>query len=177
MTPVHAKLVDDLLQQFFERANEQIHVCGFYLKGGPPNPEKLRSGPIGQHLVAIAEYGEGHSYLLEREDQDIRTSIAIVKRAFLGDVLSKEYRLPPKFHQTPLGNMINDALLRFYQEQGQLLAIGTLRERFGVKRQTIHLWIEEGRITPAYLSNGETRFFLPDVERLEENRAPKNSSD
>jgi hypothetical protein len=176
MTPVHAKLVDDLLQQFFKRTAEQAQACGFFMKNAP-TPQSLRSGPIGQHLIAIAEYGEGHPYLLDHEGQDVRNSIAIVKWAFLGDVLSKGFRLPPKFHQTPLGNLINDALLRFYQEQGQLLAIGALRERFAVKRQTIHLWIEEGLLTPAYLSNGETRFFLPDVEHLEERRGSKNGDD
>ena len=174
MTPTHTKLVDDLLQQFLDRTIEHTEACGFLMEH-PPSPVTLRRSPIGQHLIAIVDYGEGHPYRLDHED--VRASIAVVKRAFFGDPTSKGFRLPPKFHLTPLGDLINDALLRFYLEQGpgQLLAIGVLRERFGVKRQTVHLWIEQGLITPAYLKNGETRFYLLDVEHLQQIRGPKDN--
>jgi hypothetical protein len=166
MTPMHEKLIDELLQRFLRRMDEQVRRGGLQINQPPPL-EKLRASPIGQHLSVLARYAEGYSFTSSPEWRDIRDSIAEVNRAFFGNPLSKAFHLPPQFHLTPLGQLINDAMVRFYKEQGQLVAIGTLRERFQVRRQTIHQWIDRGLITPVYV-NGETRFFLPDVERLHE---------
>jgi hypothetical protein len=167
MTPTHERLIDELLQQFFRRADEQIRRCGLQINQPPPL-EKLRTSTIGQHLSVLAQYAEGYNFSPSKDWRDVRDSIAEVQRAFFGHPLTKTYQLPPQFHLTPLGQLINDAMVRFYRQQGpsQLVAIGALRERFQVRRQTIHQWVARGLITPVYV-NGETRFFLPDVERLQ----------
>ncbi len=171
MTPMHQQLVDELLQQFFRRTDEQAQKCGLHISQ-PPALEKLRSSLIGQHLTIIAKYIEGSSFPESQHWHDIRDSINEVKRAFFGNPLTSTFYTPPKFHLTPLGRFLNDALVRFYKEQGPgtLLVIGALIERFQVKRQTIHQWISDGLITPVYI-DGTTRFYQPDVERLQLVRA------
>ena len=171
MTPMHEKLIDELLQRFFRRADEQVRRCGLQINQPPPL-EKLRASPIGQHLIVLAQYAEGHNFTPNANWSDVRDSIAEINRAFFGNPLAKAHQLPPQFHLTPLGQLINDAMVRFYREQGQLVAIGVLRERFQVRRQTIHQWVNAGRITPVYV-NGETRFFLPDVEKLQQPQRKK----
>jgi hypothetical protein len=163
---MHERLIDELLQHFFRRTDEQVQRCGLQINQPPPL-EKLRASPIGQHLIVLARYAEGYNFTANPSWHDIRDSIAEINRAFFGNPLAKTHQLPPQFHLTPLGQLINDAMVRFYREQGpgQLVAIGALRERFQVRRQTIHQWVARGLITPVYW-NGETRFFLPDVERL-----------
>jgi hypothetical protein len=174
MTPIHERLVDELLQQFFRRSNEHTSLCGLGRKQ-PPTPEQLRASPIGQHIMAIAQFAEGHSYPASGEWHDVRDSIAVIHRAFFGNPLDKTFYLPPpKLHLTPLGQLLNDALVRFYRSQGPgtLLPIGNLMERFQVSRQTIHQWIEDRKITPVYV-DGTTRFYLPDVERLQQQIPPR----
>lgn len=167
MTPTHERLIDELLQHFSRRMDEQVRLGGLQIKQ-PPGREQLRASPVGQHLTVIAQYAEGYTYPASQEWHDVRDSIAVINRAFFGNPLSNATQIPDRFHLTPLGQLINDALVRFYKAQGagQLVAIGALRERFQVRRQTIHQWIARGLITPVYV-NGETRFFLPDVERLQ----------
>jgi hypothetical protein len=51
-----------------------------------------------------------------------------------------------------------------------------MQARFHVKRQTIHQWIADNRIFPVYI-DGTTRFYLPDVEKLEKWREEKQGSE
>jgi hypothetical protein len=179
MTPIHERLIDALLQRLSRRVEELLLGSSHLQKAQIqlPEPQQLRSSPIGQHLIAIARYVEGYPYP-GPEKQDVRASITAVSRAFYGDLFTTNaFRFPPKFHRTPLGKLINEALVRFYTEQrpGQLLTIGTMQERFQVKRQTIHQWIGESKIFPVYI-DGTTRFYLPDVEQLQKRREIKQKS-
>ena len=180
MTPIHERLIDALLQRLIRRVEELLLGSGYLQKklAQLPEPQQLRSSPIGQHLIAIARYVEGYPYP-GPDNQDVRVSITVVSRAFYGDLFTTNaFRFPPKFHRTPLGQLINEALVRFYTEQrpGQLLTIGAMQERFQVKRQTIHQWIAESKIFPVYI-DGTTRFYRPDVEKLQQRRESKQKSD
>jgi hypothetical protein len=179
MTPIHERLVDALLQRLSRRVEELLLGSSHPQKTQIqlPEPQQLRSSPIGQHLIAIARYVEGYPYP-GPDNQDVRASITVVSRAFYGDLFSTNaFRFPPKFHRTPLGKLINEALVRFYTEQrpGQLLTIGAMQQRFQVKRQTIHQWIGESKIFPVYI-DGTTRFYQPDVEQLQKRRDIKQQS-
>ena len=177
MTPIHERLIDALLQRLVRRLEELLQGSGYRQKTQIPEPQQLRSSPIAQHLIAIARYVEGYPY--PSDSQDVRASITMVCRAFYGDPLTPNvFRFPPKFHRTPLGQLINEALVRFYTEQrpGKLLTIGAMQERFHVKRQTIHQWIADNKIFPVYI-DGTTRFYLPDVEKLERWREEKQKNE
>jgi hypothetical protein len=180
MTPIHERLIDALLLQLSRRVEELLLASSYTQKTQIqlPEPQQLRSSPIGQHLIAVARYVEGYPYP-GSDNQDVRVSITVVSRAFYGDLFTTNaFRFPPKFHRTPLGQLINEALVRFYTEQrpGQLLTIGAMQERFQVKRQTIHQWIGESKIFPVYI-DGTTRFYQPDVEQLQKRRKLKQKSD
>jgi predicted DNA-binding transcriptional regulator AlpA len=91
-----------------------------------------------------------------------------VSRFFYGEPFHRtSYRLPEKFHETDLGKLVNEAMLRFYQEErpGQLLTMKDMQQLFGVSRQAVHGWIRDGDILPVWVKN-TTRFYRKDVDRL-----------
>ncbi len=137
--------------------------------------ERLRESPLGLHLAAIFNYTEGYDYPYEA---DVRASVGIITRYLFGDTLSTQrYRLPSKFHRMPLGKEVHAALARFFTEQrpGQLMSMQQMREHFGVKRQTVHQWIEDGLIFAVYIDN-QTHFYRKDVERLATRRTRQSAT-
>ena len=166
MTPTHQRLIDKLLSQIASRTQELLAGMGLRLTREPPI-EELRASPLGQHLANLAHYAEGYS-----ASGDIRESAQYVGRHFFGDPLHRQtFKLPEKFHRTELGALINEAMVRFYEEErpGQLLTMEEMRVLFNVKRQAVHQWIKDGLIVPVYIDNA-SRFYRKDVERLQERR-------
>jgi predicted DNA-binding transcriptional regulator AlpA len=84
------------------------------------------------------------------------------------------FKFPEGFHTTDLGELVNTAMLRFYNEErpGQLLTMKDMRQLFGVTRQAVHRWIRKGEIFPVWVKN-TTRFYRKDVDRLIENQQKK----
>jgi hypothetical protein len=115
---------------------------------------------------------EGYPYPFEG---DVRASAGVVARCLYGDPLAPQgFRLPPKWQRTELGSLIHAAMLRFYEEErpGQLLTVTQMRKLFGVTRQTVHQWIEDGVIFAVY--RGDTPlFYQKEVARLQQVRAHK----
>jgi excisionase family DNA binding protein len=172
MTPTHQKLIDQLLQSADHRARELLTGSGYQL-GREARIEELRKSPLGQHLANLANYSEG--YAVAGDIRDIRGSAQYVSRFFYGEPFHRtSYKLPVKFHETDLGNLVNEAVLRFYQEErpGQLLTMEEMRQLFGVSRQAVHQWIRKGEIFPVWVKN-TTRFYRKDVDRLIENQQKK----
>jgi hypothetical protein len=166
MTPDHQHLVDTLLWHLHRWVEEGVRDCQYPLGKHPPAQtiKQMRSSPIGQHLAALATYAEGYPYPFE---EDVRLSAGIVSRSFFGDPFDpKGSRLPPKFHRTPLGRLINEALSRFFSQErpGTLLSVKEVRRRFGVTRQAAHEWIQEGHLYAVYL-DGSPRIYAQDAER------------
>ncbi len=162
MTPKHQQLVDKLLKLAARRAAELLAGIGSQTREA--RIEDLRVSPLGQHLTNLAMYAEGYSV-----PDDIRGAALFIGRYFYGDPLhSKGFKFPEKFHTMELGTLINDALVRFYEEErpGQLLTMADMRELFRVKRQTVHQWIKAGQIFPVYINNA-SRFYIKDVDRLQ----------
>ncbi len=135
MTPIHQKFIDQMLRSADRRARELFTGLGYQV-GGEARIEGLRISPLGQHLTNLANYAEGYDAA-----GDIRGAAQAVSRFFYGKPFSfhiLSFQLPPKFHQSDLGKLINEAVLRFYEEErpGQLLTMAEMRERFGVTRQS-----------------------------------------
>jgi len=174
MTPTHQRIVDDILARMHARVSELIHHC--QPAGGKrpaePTKEQLRDTLLGQHLAAIAEYVEGYAYPYQG---DVRASTSFVARCLYGEPLAAQgFRLPSKWQRSALGNLAHAALLRFFEEErpGKLLTVTDLRKLFGVRRQTVHQWIEDGIIFAVY--RGDTPlFYQNDVTRLQQVRAHK----
>src|SRR6266516_5944272 len=178
MTPTHQRILDDLLRKTYQRTVELATATNFPVgkRTEEQTIERLRERSLGQHLAAIFNYAEGHDYPYEG---DVRTSAGIITRYLFGDTLSPQrYRLPSKFHRTPLGKEVHAALARFFVEQrpGQLMSMQQMREHFGVKRQTVHQWIEDGLIFAVYIEN-PTHFYRKDVERLATRRTRQSAAD
>jgi hypothetical protein len=125
----------------------------------------LRESPLGVHLAAVDHYLQG----------DLRTSLTFIARCLYSDTLSTSgFRLPLKWQRIPLGKLCHTDLLRFFEEElpDRLLAVADMRKRFGVKRQTVHQWIEDGLIFAVY--RGDTPlFYRNDVNRHQQLRAHK----
>jgi hypothetical protein len=171
MTPLHQQLIDALLSQVQQRTQELITVTALPIGNTKEQTiEQLRQSPLGVHLTAIANYAEGHAYTFATA-HDVRQSIGYVGRAIFGEIEANTYRFPPKFHKMPLGHFINEALARFYREEqpGHLLKVGQVCKRFGVARQTVHEWIEEGRLYATYI-DGLAYLSVQDVERIAQYR-------
>jgi hypothetical protein len=117
------------------------------------------------HLAAVAHYLEG----------DLHTSLTYIARYLYSDPLSiSGFCLPFKWQCTPLGKRCHTDLLLFFEEErpGRLLTVIDMRKRFGVKRQTVHQWIEDGLIFAVY--RGDTLLFSRnDVNRHQQLRAHK----
>ena len=82
------------------------------------------------------------------------------------------FRLPAKWQRSTLGKLVHAALLRFYEEErpGQLLTVREMRQLFGVRRQTVHQWVDDGLLFAIY--RGETPlFYQKDVTRFQQARA------
>jgi len=125
----------------------------------------LRESPLGVHLAAVAHY-------LER---DLRTSLTFIARCLYSDPLSTSgFCLPLKWQHTPLGKRCHTDLLRFFEEErpARLLTVTDMRKRFGVKRQTVHQWIEDGLIFAVYRSDTPL-FYRNDVNWHQQLRAHK----
>lgn len=170
MTPTHQQIVDDILTAMQRRVSELVASCQ---KGRslPEQPiDQLRMSPLGQHLAAIAHYAEGYAY---SSGEDVRHSVVFLVRCLYGNPLAaRGFRLPPKWHRTPLGRLVYAALLRFYEEEQpeQLLTMAQMRQLFGVQRQTVHQWIEDGLLFAIY--RGDTPlFYQKDVEHFQQVRA------
>lgn len=150
--PTHQQIVDTLLERMCRRVSELIRDCYPASKKQPAGPtiEQLRETLLGQHLAAIAHYVEGYPYPYEG---DVRASISFVARCIYGDPLASQgFRLPQKWQRTELGKLVHNAMLRFFDEErpGKLLTVTDMRKLFGVKRQTVHQWIEDGLIFPRH---------------------------
>ncbi len=169
MTPTHQRLIDKLLSQAARRTQELLAGIGLQLTHEPPL-EELRASPLGQHLTNLAHYAEGYSV-----SGDIREAAQYVGRHFFGNPLHRQaFKFPEKFHKTELGALINEAMIRFYEEErpGQLLTMEDMRELFNVTRQAVHQWIDDDLIFPVYIQNA-SRFYRKDVERLQAQRAQR----
>lgn len=170
MTPNHQQIVDAILTAMQRRVSELVAHC----QQGTMLPEQplahLRSSPLGEHLAAIAHYIEGYTYLYEG---DVRASVTFLARCLYGDPLAAQgFRLPPKWQRGALGKLVHASLLRFYEEErpGQLLTVTEMRQLFGVRRQTVHQWIEDGLLFAVY--RGDTPlFYQKDVTRFQQVRA------
>jgi hypothetical protein len=177
MTPKHQRLVDDLLWRVHLRTEELITSTGFRFQPGTREQmgELLRESPFGKHLIGIALYAEGHPYAFEG---DVRVSTGYVSELLFRDPLlqapKNKPHIPIKFHQTELGKLLNDALLRFYQEErpGQLMTITQVRELFSVSRQAVHDWIDQGLLYAIYVE-GKAHFYRKQVEGLQVSRSRK----
>jgi hypothetical protein len=101
--------------------------------------------------------------------------MTFIARCLYGDPLEASgFRLPPKWQRTPLGKLCHAALLRFFEEErpGRLLTVTDMRKRFGVRRQTVHQWIEDGLIVAVYRDDTPL-FYDNDVARFQQARAHK----
>jgi hypothetical protein len=170
MTPKHQAAIDGILQAAHRRTTELVTATAYPLGTQPPvqTLEALRASPLGTHLAALTNYAEGYDYPYRG---DVRESANQVARYLFGDLNSKSIRFPPKFHRTPAGALINDALARFFTEThpGHLLPTADVCERFKVRRQTVHSWVEDGLLFAIYI-DGTARFYQKDIERLAQSR-------
>ena len=175
MTPTHQQIVDDILVRMHKRTRELMQLCLPALKNPLPDAplDLLRETPLGMHLAAIANYEEGYPYPYQQSD--VRASMDFLARCLYGDPLSPQgFRLPQKWQRSPLGALVHSALLRFFEHErpDSLLTVADLRTRFGVKRQSVHQWVEDGLLFAVY--RGDTLLFYDkDVERFQQVRARK----
>jgi hypothetical protein len=187
LTPAHEQVVNVLLKNFFRQTHKHVQVIRYPTgssrssiipKPSPnttqqapePTDEQLRESELAKCLIAIAEYAEGYPYPYQG---DVRNAVNLVLQMMLGISMVQNYFVPPKFHTFPLGKLINEALLRFYrlEKPGQLLTITEVRKRFNVTRQTVHDWVEAGKLWAVRDESGKTLYYAKNVERLQEDRA------
>ncbi len=174
MTPKHQQLVDAILLSMQRRISELVSQCqqtsGKRVAEQPI--ERLRESPLGGHLAAIAHYVEGYAYPYQG---DVRVSADFIARCLYSDPLAPQrYPFPPKWQRSELGKLVHAALLRFFEEErpGNLLTVTDMRKQFGVRRQTVHQWIDDGLIFAVY--RGDTPlFYQKDVTRFQQVRAHK----
>ena len=168
MTPAHRKLVDQTLVAVHNRASELIHAVGYALGKNPPEPsiESVRQSPLGRDLEMVVAYAEGHT----RDEKEVDAAIGRILRIIYGYTLDLEgYKLLKDWQKTPLGELIGEAHTRMFPAK-DLMGTTEVQRAFGVKRQTIYDWVDEGKLT-AYYIHGKQMFYRVQIQHEVEKRA------
>ena len=163
MTPDHRKVIEVTLQFTYSRTAELIKSMAIPPGKNPPayTAEIMWDSPLARDLQAIANYVEG--YQLEQQE-DITLTVQRVARTIFGDTLnSKTFRLPRQFQKTPLGELLYAVYARYFPANAWMKTSEVVK-LYGVKRQTIYDWVEEGRLA-AYYVNGIQMFLRQQVEK------------
>lgn len=161
MTPNHQQLIHNMLQFVYARSIELNNSMAIPRGKNPPQytAEMMWASPLGKDLTAISNYVEGYQI-----QENVTVIIQRVMRALFGNTLSQSgYRPPQGFHKTPLGEMIFAAYTRYYPADAWMRTSEVVK-LYGVKRQTIYDWAEEGKL-PAYYVRGTQMFHRKQVEK------------
>lgn len=167
MTPAHRTLVDQTLVAVHNRTTELINAVNYGLGKNPPERtiEMVRQGPLGRDLELIVLYVEGHQITATEVDPAIQRVLRII----YGYTLNiKGYHLLVGWQKTPLGELIGEAYTRLIAPK-DLMGTAEVQRVFGVKRQTVYDWVDEGKLT-AYYIHGKQMFYRPQIEREAEKR-------
>jgi excisionase family DNA binding protein len=163
MTPDHQQLIENTLQLAYARSLAWLGSMAIPQGTNPPvyTQGMMWNSPLGQDLQAIANSVEGYPV------EDVGESLTRVSRILFGQTLdASDIRLPRDFHKTPLGQLLNDAYTRRYPADAWMRT-SEVQKLFGVKRQTIYDWAEEGKLT-AYHIKGTQMFRRKHVLRFHE---------
>ncbi len=162
MTPDHHQTIENTLISAYARTVEWNNTMKIPQGKNPPQytHEMLWASPLGLDLQAIANYVEGY-----QAPEDITLILARVARALFGHTLNRSgFRLPWKFHHTPLGKMMFAAFARYFPASAWMTT-AEVQRLFGVKRQTVYDWAEEGKLTP-YFVEGKQVYLHEQVEQF-----------
>lgn len=168
MTPGHRQLVDTLLHAVANRTIELITSLNYPLGKNPPQPtiEVARQSQLGRDLEMIVAYVEGHTL----DSKEVDTAIQRVLRIAYGYTLNqKGYKLLKDWQKTPLGELIGEAYTRMIPGK-DLMGTAEVQRVFGVKRQTVYDWVDEGKLV-AYYIHGKQMFYRPSIQKEVEKRA------
>jgi len=170
ITPNHQQLIDDVLQLVLARVNELVPVIGH--SALPPLPlDQMRTSLLAKELRVIARYAEGY----DLGTGTILPAIQDVARLLYPKPMSTSgYHLPSNFHQSPLGEMVNDALARHFPREHRM-TVGEVTKLLSVTRQTVHDWADDDTLMPIY-DRGTLTFEGKQVEELQRRRAARMKS-
>jgi Helix-turn-helix domain len=160
MTPDHQRLIENTLQLAYARSVEWTNSLAVPLDKNLPSStrEMLWKSPLGQDLQTIANYVEGYPV------EAINETVARTVRVLFGQTLSStDIRLPRNFHKMALGQLLFDAYARYYPSDAWM-STSEVQKLFGVKRQSVYDWAEEGKLV-AYHVKGIQKFLRKDVTR------------
>ena len=160
-------IVDTILLAASARRWELEHLLMPHCQQSTPTPwplEELRTSPLGQSLLAIADYAGLGSVSRAR----VKRTIQQVSRALFGDLLSQRYTLPPRLPQTEVGKLFQAAWVRLYRRQ-ELLTPKQAYDLLGIARQTLYDRLSKGKLTPIY-RYGERRFLRSEIEAWQAQR-------
>jgi excisionase family DNA binding protein len=159
MTPDHQQLIHKTLQFAYARSVELDTSMAIPLGNNQYTTDMMWASPLGRDLTAIANYVEGYQI-----QEDITLIIQRVARLLFGHTLSqKGFRLPQQFHKTPLGEMLFAAFARYFPPDAWMRTSEVVK-LYGVKRQTIYDWAEEGKLA-AYYVKGIQVFLRKPIEK------------
>lgn len=170
ITPNHQQLIDDVLQLVLAHVNELAPAIGY----SAPQPlplDQMRTSLLAKELRVIARYSEGY----DLGTGSILPIIQHVARLLYPKPMSTSgNHLPPNFHQSSLGEMVNDALARYFPREHRM-TVGEVTKLLDVTRQTIHDWANDDTLMPIY-DRGTLTFQRKQVEDLQRRRAARKKS-
>jgi len=164
MTPDHSQLIQETLQLATNRANEWISRMAIPAGKNPPQytADMMWNSPLGRDLQLIVNYVEGYQV-----PEDVTLALTRSCRTLFGHTLAPQgYRLPHKFYKTPLGELMYAAFARYFPPDAWMRTSEVVK-LFGIKRQTVYDWVEEGKLV-AYYIKGTQMFLRKDIMRYHE---------
>lgn len=168
ITPNHRQVIDQTLHIMYARVHELAPGLG-YSTPPPLDLNQIRKGSLAKALQHIARYAEGYDLGPGSILPPIHHVACLL---YPVPTSTSGYRLPPDFHKTPLGEMVNEALARHFPRERRMM-VGEVRKLLGVTRQTVHDWAEDGLLRPIY-EKGTLTFHRPEVESLQRIMGAKN---
>lgn len=170
MTSEHQRIIDLVLRVVSARAMELAMMTKYFSKDDTEidtSKENLRQSMLGYHLARIARYAEEEDVSAENAQESIS---AVLKLIFRNPFIDSS-QPPAGFHRSELGQLINEACTRMVSI-ADLISPTDAYRMLGVSRQSVYDMIEDGRLTPIFVS-GKTMLKVQQVEQLRVQRSER----
>ena len=136
---------DPIIDQTLRLIHSQLHRYHRRLTGEVPDAvsvEQLRSGPLGQDLLRLAEIARGEERVpADQVFQSVRAILDLLFWPAGADV----YEVQHPFWTEPLGKMLSQAKWRSV-DHAELMSISAAADKLGVARPTIYRWMYAGSV-------------------------------
>lgn len=169
MTPKYQQAIDEVLSTLSFYRGDLTRDLSFQAQidgsDRPFTPEELRQGPLGQALSLLADVAEGESTTSRGE---IYETWQHVHERLFAPPFANAYAIPEGFYSTTLGEMLQAARGRTFDEQELYTVIEAARE-LGLHVMYLYQLIQRNKLA-AIEVKGKKMISASEVARMKKER-------